>query len=135
MMSDRLFVYGTLMRGYDHPMARLLSSNAEFLGTASIPGRLYLMRHYPGLVPSDDPDERVHGELFRLHRVDEVLAQLDDYEGCGPSDQRSEYRREIAQVTLDGGTELDAFVYYFNWDVARLPRIVSGRFQPEAFSG
>ncbi|MFT4275130.1 MAG: gamma-glutamylcyclotransferase family protein [Rhodopseudomonas sp.] len=135
MMSDRLFVYGTLMRGYDHPMARLLSSNAEFLGTASIPGRLYLMRHYPALVPSEDPDEHVHGEVFRLHRVDEVLAQLDDYEGCGPSDQRSEYRREISQVTLDGGTELDAFVYYFNWDVARLPRIVSGRFQPEAFSG
>ena len=24
MTSDRLFVYGTLMRGFDHPMARLL---------------------------------------------------------------------------------------------------------------
>ncbi|OPF91450.1 gamma-glutamylcyclotransferase family protein [Rhodopseudomonas palustris] len=135
MMSDRLFVYGTLMRGYDHPMARLLSSNAEFLGAASIPGRLYLVRHYPGLVPSDDPADRVHGEVFRLHRPDEVLAQLDDYEGCGPRDQRAEYRREIACVTLEGGTELDAFVYYFNWDVARLPHIATGRFQPEAFSG
>ena len=25
MNSDRLFVYGTLMRGFDHPMAQLLS--------------------------------------------------------------------------------------------------------------
>jgi hypothetical protein len=28
-MSDLLFVYGTLMRGYAHPMARLLSANAD----------------------------------------------------------------------------------------------------------
>ena len=34
MTSDRLFVYGTLMRGYVHPMARLLSANADFLGEA-----------------------------------------------------------------------------------------------------
>jgi gamma-glutamylcyclotransferase (GGCT)/AIG2-like uncharacterized protein YtfP len=77
----------------------------------------------------------VHGELFRLHQPDELLAQLDDYEGCGERDRCAEYRRDVARVTLDGGTALDAFVYYFNWEVARLPRIVSGRFQPEEFSG
>ena len=36
MTSDRLFVYGTLMRGFDHPMARLLSANADFLGEAKV---------------------------------------------------------------------------------------------------
>ena len=30
MTSDRLFVYGTLMHGFDHPMARMLSRNADF---------------------------------------------------------------------------------------------------------
>src|SRR6202012_4732674 len=50
MPSDLLFVYGTLMRGYSHPMARLLSANAEFLGQASCRGRLYRVKHYPGLV-------------------------------------------------------------------------------------
>ena len=30
MISDRLFVYGTLMRGFDHPMAQLLSRSADF---------------------------------------------------------------------------------------------------------
>ena len=34
MTSDRLFVYGTLMRGFDHPMAQLLSRSAEFIGEA-----------------------------------------------------------------------------------------------------
>jgi len=66
MISDRLFVYGTLMRGYAHPMARLLSANADFLGEARCRGRLYLVKHYPALVPSDDPVELVHGELYSL---------------------------------------------------------------------
>jgi gamma-glutamylcyclotransferase (GGCT)/AIG2-like uncharacterized protein YtfP len=44
-MLDLLFVYGTLMRGYDHPMSRLLSSNAAFEGEAHCRGRLHLIRH------------------------------------------------------------------------------------------
>ena len=40
MISDLLFVYGTLMRGFDHPMAKLLAGNAEFLGPAQCSGRL-----------------------------------------------------------------------------------------------
>ena len=63
MTSDRLFVYGTLMRGFDHPMAMLLSRSADFLGEARCRGRLYLVKHYPGLVLSDDPDDVVFGEL------------------------------------------------------------------------
>jgi len=80
MTSDLLFVYGTLMRGFDHPMARLLSANADFLGSARCRGRLYLVKHYPGLVLSDDPAEVVFGELYRLRACDELLAEFDTYE-------------------------------------------------------
>ena len=66
MISDRLFVYGTLMRGFDHPMAQLLSRSADFIGEAHCRGRLYLIKHYPGLVLSDDPADIVFGELYRL---------------------------------------------------------------------
>ena len=85
-----LFVYGTLMRGFDNPMARRLRAEAAFVGPASCVGRLYLVAEYPGLVTSADPSERVHGELFRL--VDpgqDLLAALDDYEGCGPGPRLS----------------------------------------------
>ena len=85
MISDRLFVYGTLMRGFDHPMAKLLSRSADFLGPARCQGRLYLVKHYPGLVLSDDPADVVFGELFRLRTPDTSFATLDEYEGCGPS--------------------------------------------------
>ena len=40
MTSDHLFVYGTLMRGFDHPMAKLLSRSADFIGEARCRGRL-----------------------------------------------------------------------------------------------
>ncbi|GAC1630468.1 MAG: hypothetical protein NVS4B4_12840 [Bradyrhizobium sp.] len=77
MIADLLFVYGTLMRGFDHPMAQLLSRSAEFLGEARCRGRLYLVKHYPGLVLSDDPAETVSGELYRLRRPDELLREFD----------------------------------------------------------
>src|SRR5215467_7987983 len=83
MISDRLFVYGTLMRGYVHPMARLLSANADFLGEAKCRGRLYLVKHYPGFVLSDDPADIVHGELYRLRAVEDLLREFDMYEACG----------------------------------------------------
>src|SRR5579871_1224698 len=80
-----LFVYGTLMQAYDHPMARLLSEQAERLGEGSCCGQLYQIKHYPGLIASNDPADRVFGELFRLRDTKSLLAQLDDYEGCGAS--------------------------------------------------
>ena len=83
MTSDRLFVYGTLMRGFDHPMARLLAGHADFLGEATCRGRLVLVKHYPGLLLSDVASDIVHGELFHLRVPDELLAELDMYEACG----------------------------------------------------
>lgn len=129
MTSDRLFVYGTLMRSFDHPMAKLLSANADFLGEASCRGRLYLVRHYPGLVLSDDPGDIVHGELFALRARDELLGAFDMYEACGEGfEPPTEYVRKIMSVTLADGSVSDAWTYLYNWPVARLPQIASGRF-------
>ncbi len=129
MISDRLFVYGTLMRGFDHPMAKLLSRSAEFIGEARCQGRLYLVKHYPGLVLSDDPDEVVFGELYRLRVPHELLRELDMYEACGEGfAEPTEYVRQTLSVTSDGRTAEEAWTYVYNWPVTRLPRIASGRF-------
>ena len=128
-MSDRLFVYGTLMRGYAHPMARLLSANAEFLGQASCRGRLYRVKHYPGLVLSDDAGERVFGELYRLRAVEDLLREFDMYEACGEGfPEPTQYLRRTLPVTLADGTESEAWTYIYNWPVEALARIESGRF-------
>ena len=129
MISDRLFVYGTLMRGFDHPMARLLAANADFIGEAHCRGRLYLVKHYPGLVLSGDPADIAHGELYRLRAREAMLHEFDMYEACGESfPQPTEYLRQMLSVTLADGSALDAWTYIYNWPVTKLPRITSGKF-------
>jgi gamma-glutamylcyclotransferase (GGCT)/AIG2-like uncharacterized protein YtfP len=129
MTSDHLFVYGTLMRGFDHPMAQLLSRGADFLGEARCRGRLYLVKHYPGLVLSDDADDVVLGELFRLRSPAELLREFDMYEACGEGfAEPTEYVRQMLPVARDDGAASEAWTYIYNWPVAGLPRIASGRF-------
>jgi gamma-glutamylcyclotransferase (GGCT)/AIG2-like uncharacterized protein YtfP len=129
MISDRLFVYGTLMRGFDHPMAKLLSRSADFIGEAKCQGRLYRVKHYPGLVLSNDPAEIVFGEVYRLRERDALLGEFDMYEACGEGfAEPTEYVRQMLEVALDDGTASEAWTYVYNWPVARLPRIASGRF-------
>ena len=129
MTSDLLFVYGTLMRGYAHPMARLLSANAGFLGEASCRGRLYKVKHYPGLVLSNEAADTVFGELYRLRAVDDLLRELDMYEACGEGfPEPTQYVRRMLPVTLADGSTSEAWTYIYNWPVAELARIESGRF-------
>ena len=131
MNSDQLFVYGTLMRGFDHPMAQLLSRSADFVGEARCCGRLYLVKHYPGLVASDDSDDVVFGELFRLRQPAELLAEFDMYEACGEGfAEPTEYIRRMFPVTTAEGASSEAWTYLYNWSVDHLPRIASGRFLP-----
>jgi gamma-glutamylcyclotransferase (GGCT)/AIG2-like uncharacterized protein YtfP len=129
MTSDLLFVYGTLMRGFDHPMAKLLSGSADFIGEAKCQGRLYRIKHYPGLVLSDDPADTVFGELYRLRAHEALLREFDMYEACGEGfPEPTEYVRKMLKLTLEDGTVSEAWTYLYNWPVTRLPRIASGRF-------
>ena len=129
MTSDLLFVYGTLMRGFDHPMAQLLSRSADFLGPARCRGRLYLIKHYPGLMLADDAADVAFGELYRLRQPVELLREFDMYEACGEGfAEPTEYIRRMLPVTLADGAVSEAWTYIYNWPVAHLPRIASGRF-------
>jgi gamma-glutamylcyclotransferase (GGCT)/AIG2-like uncharacterized protein YtfP len=132
MISDRLFVYGTLMRGFDHPMAQLLSRSADFIGEARCQGRLYLVKHYPGLVLSDDLTDLVFGELYRLRQPAELLREFDMYEACGEGfAEPTEYIRQMLSVRLavtHADATAEAWTYLYNWPVTGLPRIASGRF-------
>ena len=117
------------MRGFDHPMARLLAQHADFLGEASCRGRLVLVKHYLGLLLSDAAADLVHGELFHLRVPDELLRELDMYEACGEGyPEPTEYLRRLIDVTLADGASEKAWTYVYNWPVTDLPRIASGNF-------
>jgi gamma-glutamylcyclotransferase (GGCT)/AIG2-like uncharacterized protein YtfP len=128
---DHLFVYGTLRRGADTGMARMLAEAADFVAEARFQGRLYLIDDYPGVVASDDPDDIVVGDLYRMHRPESLLSQLDAYEGYDPAlPDASEFVRSIQTVAVSHGVTRAkaAWIYLYARSVAGLKRIFSGDF-------
>lgn len=125
-MSEVLFVYGTLQRqGAAH---RLLVGQATYLGSAWLQGRLYEAGGYPGVVLSDNPRERVHGELYRMYQSDILLAQLDDYEEIGPQyPHPHEYWRMQVSVRTFRQKPYTAWTYIYAHCTNNLARIPCGR--------
>lgn len=124
MAVDYIFVYGTLKRDANNPLAELLTRHAEFAGEAVYRGKLFKIDYYPGVIPSDDPNDSVPGELYRLDRADEVLPLLDRYEEVGPEfPEPNEYIRLQQTVLLNDGSAVSAWVYVYNRSTQGLERI------------
>ena len=85
---DTLFVYGSLLTIAGHPMHNYMRGFCDYLGDATVGGVKIDLGACPGLLPSGDPDERVSGELFRIHdEMSETLFKvLDHYMGCSNGD-------------------------------------------------
>jgi gamma-glutamylcyclotransferase (GGCT)/AIG2-like uncharacterized protein YtfP len=87
------------------------------------------VKHYPGLLLSDDASDVVFGELYRLRAVEDLLREFDMYEACGEGfPEPTQYVRQMLTLTLADGTGREAWTYIYNWPVAALARIESGRF-------
>ena len=128
-MSEYLFVYGTLGRNVGHEMHKHLVRHADYAGEGAFNGILYRVAHYPGATASSDPDDIVHGELYRLRDPDALFAALDPYESCGPNDPKpTKYVRVTTTIHRPGGEAVEAWIYLYNRDVTKLARIASGRF-------
>jgi len=100
-----LFVYGTLKSGFRNRYARRLRREARLAGRATMPGRLYRVRSYPGMRPPRDSGDLVSGELYRLRQPSKTLAILDVWE--------DHYRRELHRATLETGQSFPAWVYIY----------------------
>lgn len=73
-----LFVYGSLMRGQPEH-GRMAGCSGQ--GSAELTGlALHDLGPFPMAVTSDDPQRRLHGELYRVTAGQ--LAALDRYEGA-----------------------------------------------------
>lgn len=126
-VQDYLFVYGTLRRGFKHPLARRLAYQADFTGLGQFQGRLYDLGSYPGLIVSDQAEDRVVGDLYRLYRPDQILKILDKYEAHYPADPaRSLYLRQCLPVEAEQGQTIWTWVYIYNRPVQGYRLIASG---------
>jgi gamma-glutamylcyclotransferase (GGCT)/AIG2-like uncharacterized protein YtfP len=103
---SRVFVYGTLRRGGSN---HFRMAGAVFSGPAVVPGRLYQIDWYPGLVidPAGDP---VQGEVYEVGAAQ--LAALDEFEGVSAAEvEGSEYRRVQTLATLPDGSTTTVWVW------------------------
>jgi gamma-glutamylcyclotransferase (GGCT)/AIG2-like uncharacterized protein YtfP len=109
-------------------MARFLAERGRLLGAARVPGRLYNLGWYPGLLEPAAADDWVQGDLYELTDPDATLPRLDRYE-IGAS---ALFERCLVPVSRGPGGELSAWVYYYRGKVNDGQRIASGdylRFQ------
>jgi gamma-glutamylcyclotransferase (GGCT)/AIG2-like uncharacterized protein YtfP len=130
-MSPFLFVYGTLRRTSDHPMAAYLARHSRFVSLAKTRGRLYDLGAYPGMLPATSDSDWVQGDLFELKNPKVVLAELDRYEGCVPEHpQPYIFQRTLTNVTLPNGEIVTAWVYYHASAIKEEFRILCGEYEP-----
>jgi len=127
MSHDYLFVYGTLRRDTNSEMYHLLARYGRFVDDATYQGKLYMVDYYPGVVPSDNPQDIVHGEVYKFSCLEIVLLKLDDYEVCGPKFP-DEYVRRKEKVTLKSGKIVSAWIYSLDRPTNGLHIIASGDF-------
>jgi len=110
-MIKNIFVYGTLRRDlYPHRDGGLGIALKEL---GQIPGIMFNIGAFPGVIPAFNNGGSVIGQVISYNELDDdtfarELKGLDYYEGVPDL-----YIREKVTVTMEGGTEVVAHVYYF----------------------
>lgn len=124
-MSELVFFYGTLMTPFNRPARQRVDRHLAFAGRGSIGAALFDLGIYPAAVPASDG--RVWGELYEILQPSVVLAELDELEGFRADEPESSlYNRIKTRVTLENGSTVDAWAYFYNAPLGRAPRIESG---------
>jgi gamma-glutamylcyclotransferase (GGCT)/AIG2-like uncharacterized protein YtfP len=127
-MADFVFFYGTLMSGFRRPGRARVDAALKPIGRGSIQAALFDLGLYPAAVPASDT--RVWGEVHQILDTDSVLASLDEIEGYNAEEPESGlYIRVATPVTLDNGSVVMAWVYFYNAPLGRAERIESGNYR------
>jgi gamma-glutamylcyclotransferase (GGCT)/AIG2-like uncharacterized protein YtfP len=116
-----VFVYGTLRRGDDNDITRLVPV-PQFISTAEICGRMYHLGPYPGVVlapkggglPCAGGEGRIVGEVYAIdEELERLLDELEEVYPKANGDSGEMYiKREI--TVLVGHHRLVCIVYEIN---------------------
>lgn len=122
-MKDYLFVYGTLRKDYNLKLKNRVKDDLQYVGKAKIGASLYDIGKYPGAV-KDHTGKEVIGDVFLVNDPDSVFRILDKYEGFAEKKAAaSEFIRKKGRVRLRDGKQLNAWIYWYNFDPANKTRI------------
>lgn len=109
-----LFAYGTLRKAFGLLAAHQVENDLLFVGSGLVNARLYDLGSYPGAVRAET--DEVEGDVFAVLNEEKVFRVLDEYEG-------EEYGREQAEVTMDSGENVLAWIYWYNGQINEQLRI------------
>ena len=124
-MPDLVFFYGTLMTPFNRVGRLRVDQHLHYTARGTIAAALFDLGIYPAAVPASDA--RVLGEVYRMSHPSIVLPALDEFEGCRTDDPESGlYTRALTPVTLEDGSSVDAWAYFYNAPLGRAERIPSG---------
>jgi gamma-glutamylcyclotransferase (GGCT)/AIG2-like uncharacterized protein YtfP len=122
---ESVFFYGTLMTPFNRTGRLGIEDHLAFVGRGSIAGALFDLGIYPAAVPASD--SRVRGEVYELTDPVRALRALDELEGYRPGEaEASLYTRRRTRVSMDDGSEVEAWAYFYNAPLGRAERIESG---------
>jgi gamma-glutamylcyclotransferase (GGCT)/AIG2-like uncharacterized protein YtfP len=125
---NKLFVYGSLRKGFHHSAYQYISKHFTFVSDAKVKGRLYDLGDYPAAVPTSE-EFYIKGELYEIKSHGEfewAIEQLDDYEGLNPEEgEKQAYVRQLTDVFYNDHSTR-AWIYWYNDDVTGRPIIPSG---------
>ncbi len=129
LISGYLFVYSTLRVGFQNDNYEYIRCYFTLEGNAKVKGILSDLGNNPVATPTTE-NYFIKGELYRINHENEfsfVIGQLDDYEGVKPeADEKASYKRELATVTREDGSEVNAWIYWYNGNVEGKPVIECG---------
>lgn len=94
-------------------MAKRLAGAAQLVSLGYITGaKLYKIDWYPALIQQGGDEDIVVGDIFQLED-EQLLLELDEYEGLGVGEPPYEYKRENVKAFTDG-EEIDCWIYWYN---------------------
>lgn len=129
LKSDYLFVYSSLMEGFKSREYDYISQYFSFVSKGKVKGILSDLGDIPVATPSSE-DHFIKGELYQIKNADDfsfAIGQLDDYEGVRPeADEMQLYKRELTTVYREDESAVNAWIYWYQGDVAGKVVITSG---------
>ncbi|MCF6464782.1 gamma-glutamylcyclotransferase family protein [Clostridium sp. Cult2] len=134
MAKVKLFVYGTLMKGYRNYKKYFEKANVINIRKAYTKGVLYHLnkKDCPALV---EGNEKVWGQLIEFNDDENLtfLKELDDMEKYFENSNEVMYERKEVNVFMENGEREKAYAYIFinikNMDIYEPEHIVTGDWQ------
>lgn len=129
---EYLFVYGTLMSGFQVPITKQIYATATSVGRAYCYGKLFDVGGYPGLQLLEQK-LKVFGELLSIPalKFDNLIHAVDLYEECTSQNPHPhEYVRTKTSVYLcQSGMPYVAWIYRYNRPLENQRHIHSGDYR------